>query len=484
MIDLINSLLGTKSEEILQFNKTNYDNSSENNIFANLLENKINETPLSNSNSEMDDLTINIEIESNKDNKDEIKELRDKDKNKLHESISTDENGKKLDLISVIMDIKDNSKVESNKKPKNEAKTFKPDNKNSLNLLSSINHTQIDHNKKNNIEIKVNTLQKNVQEKIKFTLKEMKNGKIDQKRANEIILQTVLNSNNEKLNNIDKNKITLVKMENKREQKRVDPKEQPLKSLKTSEVTNNFDISKPIEKSKNRDLNQEIVANVVKNNDTKDEKVDLKSKKNIERISLENQKDSLKESSIDNKELKSELKFDLNEIKIASSDKKEQSNEVKKTLSDNRERIFDNIVKNTKIIQGNGETRFSTIFRPEELGRVDFKLNIKDGKFDGKLIVQNQESFDFFRNNIEDLRAVFQKSNVELGKLDITLAGAGLNYGEDYSHNGKEQNEGKTDTFSISGNYGKRLEKTFEDNSMNTNLNHYLFNDKRINIFA
>jgi len=90
---------------------------------------------------------------------------------------------------------------------------------------------------------------------------------------------------------------------------------------------------------------------------------------------------------------------------------------------ENKKELFDTIVKNTKILLTNNETKFSTMVRPESLGRMDFHINIKDGQLNTKIIVHTKDAFDFFRSNVEDLRAVFQKSNVEFGKIDIALAG-------------------------------------------------------------
>jgi len=70
------------------------------------------------------------------------------------------------------------------------------------------------------------------------------------------------------------------------------------------------------------------------------------------------------------------------------------------------------------------------MIRPENIGRADFKFTIKDGKLDGRIVLQNQEAADFFKANIEELRAVFQKSNIEFGKLDINLAGQSFANGE------------------------------------------------------
>jgi len=102
---------------------------------------------------------------------------------------------------------KNNQKNHNNE----EVKLNKSSNKNSIEILSEPNDKNQVKTAKSNIQIKLSELDVKSQEKIKFTLKEMKSGKIDEKTANHVILQTVMNSNNEKLNKIDKNKISSIR---------------------------------------------------------------------------------------------------------------------------------------------------------------------------------------------------------------------------------------------------------------------------------
>ncbi|MBP5707337.1 MAG: flagellar hook-length control protein FliK, partial [Spirochaetales bacterium] len=123
----------------------------------------------------------------------------------------------------------------------------------------------------------------------------------------------------------------------------------------------------------------------------------------------------------DNKELVTE--FTLKTETVHDSNEKD----IKTVLSDNKRDIFNKMVENTKTIQSQNMTKFSMVMRPESVGRMDFHLTMKDGKLDGRIILQNSEAADFFRANIEELTAVFRKANVELGKLDVSLAGRQFN---------------------------------------------------------
>ncbi|HPO49766.1 MAG TPA: flagellar hook-length control protein FliK [Spirochaetota bacterium] len=453
MVDLIGKIFTQKVDGSQEFNKTIEKNKENGDIFLSMLDREIKNNDAK---EYEDDITINVELETAKD----IDEKKVDDKSYAED---------KSQLTAFIVNIKNNAKNLA----ENNLKINKPSNEKSLDVLSNSNDKKAFKGEKNSIKINLSELDSISREKIRSTLKDMKSGKIDDKTANQLITQTLLNSGNENFLRIDKSKIAAIKIE----------KKDNLKNQEIGIKDNVFAGKTPEKEIKTESLIQKKELKTeevfVQN---KDEKNSVISDKNREKIKSARVKEvGLAEESKDG--LKSELKFEINEIKSDIPNAKEKNVDIQKTFSDNRERIFDNIAKNTKIIQGNGETRFSTIFRPEELGRVDFKLNVKDGKFDGKLIVQNKESFDFFRNNIEDLKAVFQKSNVELGKLDIMLAGAGLNYGEDFSKRENRRDDNTGETFS-GINYGKKIEKAFEENSMNSSVNYYSFNDRRINIFA
>jgi len=144
------------------------------------------------------------------------------------------------------------------------------------------------------------------------------------------------------------------------------------------------------------------------------------------------------------KETKVDVGKELNQIVSEKADVKVEN--LVKQFNENKTETFEHITKQTKIVLSNNEMKFSTFIRPEELGRMDFKFDIKDGKISGRVILQSQEAADIFRSNVEELRAVFQKSNVELDKLEITVAGKYLessDNGFDFSqgHSGQSEKE-------------------------------------------
>lgn len=105
------------------------------------------------------------------------------------------------------------------------------------------------------------------------------------------------------------------------------------------------------------------------------------------------------------------------------SNKPADSEALAKNFQEQKVALYEQVTKQTKVLLTSDKVSFSTFIRPEEIGRVDFKFVTKDGKVNGKIILQNQEAADLFRSNVEDLRAVFQRANVELDKLEIQIAG-------------------------------------------------------------
>lgn len=105
------------------------------------------------------------------------------------------------------------------------------------------------------------------------------------------------------------------------------------------------------------------------------------------------------------------------------NNKQADSEVLAKSFQEQKAALYEQVTKQTKVLLTNDKVSFSTFIRPEEIGRVDFKFVTKDGKVNGKIILQNQEAADLFRSSVEDLRAVFQRANVELDKLEIHIAG-------------------------------------------------------------
>ncbi|MCH5150183.1 MAG: flagellar hook-length control protein FliK [Spirochaetales bacterium] len=105
------------------------------------------------------------------------------------------------------------------------------------------------------------------------------------------------------------------------------------------------------------------------------------------------------------------------------NNKQADSEMLAKSFQEQKTALYEQVTKQTKVLLTSDKVSFSTFVRPEEIGRVDFKFTAKDGKVNGKIILQNQDAADLFRSSVEDLRAVFQRANVELDKLEIQIAG-------------------------------------------------------------
>ena len=171
----------------------------------------------------------------------------------------------------------------------------------------------------------------------------------------------------------------------------------------------------------------------------KTETSDSKSDKKIEALTVNNEKGkksrfektssatekerTKSSSSIQTKdvlEMKNEIKENFS---MPINNKQTSTEEIAKSFQEQKPALYEQITKQTKVLLTGDKVSFSTFIRPEEIGRVDFKFVSKDGKVNGKIILQNQEAADLFRSSVEDLRAVFQRANVELDKLEIQIAG-------------------------------------------------------------
>ncbi len=141
--------------------------------------------------------------------------------------------------------------------------------------------------------------------------------------------------------------------------------------------------------------------------------------------------------------------------------------QLTKGFNEQKGDLYEQVSKQTKVLLTQDKVSFSTFVRPEEIGRVDFKFITKDGKVNGKVILQNQEAADIFRSNVEELRAVFQRSNVELDKLEIQIAGRDINYGTgmDFasSQGGSRENTSGSGQSGVGGAVS-RVSEIFEDN--------------------
>lgn len=259
------------------------------------------------------------------------------------------------------------------------------------------------------LKLKAKDVDFKTRQKINVVLSDYRAGKINEETANRYISQILKNSNLKSLSGFDESKLIGAKIGEKQ------------KSSNKSEIA----------KSSNGILKNEALQ--------KNEVSNAFSMKNVNNKINKNKilKESKKLSEGLNKELKTEVKLEMPANKTFNMiQDTEISVEPKQILESNKKSLFQQIAKNTKIILSQNQTKFSTMVRPENVGRLDFKFVVKDGKMNGRIIVQNQETADFFKSNVEELRAVFQKSNVELENIDILLAGNRFGQGNNDPNNG------------------------------------------------
>ena len=267
-------------------------------------------------------------------------------------------------------------------------------------------------NKAENVKtakIKVKDLDVKTKTQVTDILKKMQSGKISEAAAMNVIAQMLSDSpaGSRILNQKTKGKNVKITA-------KIEPKAE-----KNINITNMAMPQTRMSKTEQPLHRSEMEIKETKTHKTTNTEVSRKYEKTKTKLS-EGQFQQLN-TQTDNKELVTE--FTLKTETVHDSNEKD----IKTVLSDNKRDIFNKMVENTKVIQSQNMTKFSMVMRPENVGRMDFHLTMKDGKLDGRIILQNSEAADFFRANIEELTAVFRKANVELGKLDVSLAGQQFN---------------------------------------------------------
>jgi hypothetical protein len=195
---------------------------------------------------------------------------------------------------------------------------------------------------------------------------------------------------------------------------------------------------------------------------------------------LKNEPDSgIKEnktSEINLKDFKFDLSLNTSDNKTSSANH-EKANSAR-TLELNKDSLFYDLAKNTKIVMGNNQTSFSTMIRPENFGRIDLNFIMKDGKLNGKMIMQTQEVADFFRANVEDFKAVLAKSDVNLENLEIILAGNRFANDQGNSQNKENLNQ----DLKISNNWANSLGRGLGENNFIYTNNYSLRELTNINL--
>ncbi len=361
-------------------------------------------------------------------------------------------NSKIVKKDNKIIKDKSNQNINNSKEIKNDVNIDK--NINSKESLESINiKLRYGH-----VELK-SDLDFKTKQKIKNIMKDLKSGNINTDTANAFISQLIRSSHIKGLKTIDKKiKVQIKKDHDKDNNKNL--------------IKSDLDFVKNIDGIKNnKNLNQFSSADSDKN------KLNIKIN---DKIKINNKEHS-KGEEVKSSDIKSEIKLEMPDNKnINVPLNKDVPFNTKEVLQNNKQQLFQQVAKNTKIVLAQNQTKFSTMIRPENLGRIDFQFIVKDGKLNGRLVLQNQEVVDFFKSNIEEMRAVMQKSNVELENIEIILAGN--RFGE-FSGNQDNNNFINEDNNLIYKNniFSKNIE-TFEENNSIETKNYSKRNNSNINI--
>jgi len=304
-------------------------------------------------------------------------------------------------------------------------------------------------------------LNPDIRQKINNVISNFKKGKISENVANSMILSILKNSKAENTDKIKNIKIVVKDSTGSNENNKV-----------KSEIAKN-DFNNNPAKNVNND-NSNVILNPDKTKNDKKESLSAVKK------ALLNNENERTDSNVKN--IKNDFILNINDLSAIDNTGRNKTNEPQKVLEQNRDSMFNQIAKNTKIVLTQGQTNFSTMIRPENFGRIDFKFSIKDGKVDGKMIFQNQETADFFKANIQELKAVFQKANVEMGNIDLIMAGT--RFADNQGGQNKEHNQSfdeEDNQLKIKNSYSMNI-NNFEENIELNNSNYTKISETKVNL--
>ncbi|MBN1214907.1 MAG: flagellar hook-length control protein FliK [Candidatus Lokiarchaeota archaeon] len=473
------NILHEASSLLKKQNKENYNDNLGASFEDLFTENNTDYLRKNNDNNTIDNNTIIITFEDNQNNFEKTLNETDNIDNYL-EKENFDKEQKEINKIS---EDKKNFNVENinsdkiiredNKSVKNINKDQINQNINSTKLIRSNNKLDKNIDNKESLEsinIKLryghielkSDLDFKTKQKIKSIMNDLKSGKIDTNIANAFISQLIRTSHINGLKTIDKKiKVQIKDKQNKNE----------IKDLNKNDKSNDLNLEKSKNVIKNNNFNQ------FSSSDSAENKTNLKVN---DKLKINN-KDQAKSEDVKLNDIKSEIKLEIYDNKNANiALNKDVPLNTKETLEVNKQKIFQQVSNNTKIVLTQNQTKFSTMIRPENFGRIDFQFVVKDGKVNGKLILQNQEVVDFFKSNVEELRAVMQKSNVELENIEIILAGN--RFGE---FSGNQQNNNfvnEDNNLSYKNNIISKNIETFEENNSLEIINYSKRDNSNINI--
>lgn len=89
------------------------------------------------------------------------------------------------------------------------------------------------------------------------------------------------------------------------------------------------------------------------------------------------------------------------------------------------------------VLQDNKTGSINLILKPENLGNVKVSLQLSDKVITGQIIVNSQEAYDAFKENLDTLKQAFQQNGFESPTFNLTFANNGGTFG---GQNSSQQN--------------------------------------------
>ncbi len=172
---------------------------------------------------------------------------------------------------------------------------------------------------------------------------------------------------------------------------------------------------------------KEILNEVKKDEKPKLTVVDFRKQKNqktnkIKQIKTDNKSLFNQSKSNDADQLFLNLKADAGN-NVKSTDSVLMNNVEKKSFSKVLKDIVNNkIVKQSGIIlKSSNSGEIKLILKPEKLGKVHIRLNLKDNNIAGRIIVENNSVKEIFEQNLDNLYKSFKDAGFEASSLDVSV---------------------------------------------------------------
>lgn len=307
-------------------------------------------------------------------------------------------------------------------------------------------------------------------------------GVFDSETLGELISLLKLNSDNNELifvgnEEVLKLKEILTELDTLKED-RIEGTTEEIKAVPQENIKDNLKVSmnKTFEGNKN---NEEIPKEVTNDGESKPNKSDEILGKEILNIAVNSEvaeenyeaEDNSKEYQMDDNSPTLELLSSLRDIPKSDF-------HIENFQQIDKENLVQQIVDNIKLSLSNDKQEIKLKLKPDILGELILKMELKDGNLTAKLIVDNYKTKELIEANLMQLKEQIKDNGLEIRTFEVYV---GTN--EDFEKNERERfySSKNSNRIKIKGNTFKEF-KSYDDSYGNVKSTPYY--DGKLNLFA